>query len=322
MSKRTPRPVAAPRAHHYVPQCWLAGFTQSGRKTGRLWVTDLANQKQWASSPPNTGHERDFYRVSMEDPDAVEKIYGKVENDIAPILRQLDEERRSPTNAELDALLYFMAIQWGRVPAFRPTILRIADGIHRSEMAKALKSPEAWAEMLRNAGISPEEPGTDYDRMREFLSSGDYSLSAEPDWFAMRAFQAVETIVPALRKRAWFAAISKEGHFIASDAPVALDGPLGQMVGFKNADIVTFPVSRHVLLCGTRRGGVRPPATRKFIASMNTFMMLTAQYVYSHVQSFCWLDERGFYRTDWQGFSKDKFRAFLEGRAVQERGAK
>src|ERR1017187_4944654 len=55
-----------PRRHHYVPQCWLAGFTDTGEKDGQLWVTDLVRRKQWQASPNNAGHIRDFYRLSPE----------------------------------------------------------------------------------------------------------------------------------------------------------------------------------------------------------------------------------------------------------------
>ena len=48
-----------PRAHHIVPKCWLAGFTDTGENDGRLWVTDLKRKKQWPSTPINTGHRRD-----------------------------------------------------------------------------------------------------------------------------------------------------------------------------------------------------------------------------------------------------------------------
>jgi hypothetical protein len=56
-----------PRAHHFVPQCWLAGFTETGEKDGQLWVTDLHRRKQWLSSPVNSGRRRDFYRTSADE---------------------------------------------------------------------------------------------------------------------------------------------------------------------------------------------------------------------------------------------------------------
>src|ERR1700690_209802 len=107
-----PLAEAIPRAHHFVPQCWLAGFTETGQKDGRLWVTDLTRQKQWPSSPSNAGHRRDFYRVSEPQPDPVivEKILSKIENVIAPLLKTLDDEQRAPREDELETLSDFIAI--------------------------------------------------------------------------------------------------------------------------------------------------------------------------------------------------------------------
>src|ERR1035438_3708913 len=111
-----------PRRHHYVPQCWLAGFTDTGEKDGQLWVTDLVRRKQWQASPNNAGHIRDFYRLSDEqlDPVMVEKAFANIEAEVAPILRILDREQRAPGVKEFGALLPFIALQWARVPAFRP----------------------------------------------------------------------------------------------------------------------------------------------------------------------------------------------------------
>ena len=101
-----------PRAHHYLPKCWLAGFTDSGQKDGRLWVTDFNRKKQWATTPPNTGHRRDFYRVSWpgHDPVMVEKFYSKIEDGIAPTLKALDEELRGPTEHEIEGLCTFLSM--------------------------------------------------------------------------------------------------------------------------------------------------------------------------------------------------------------------
>jgi hypothetical protein len=304
-----PTADAGPRAHHFVPQCWLAGFTESGQKDGRLWVTDIRRQKQWPSSPPNAGHRRDFYRVSdpQMDPVMAEKTFSKIEDAIAPLLKDLDAEKRSPSKDELESLLIFVAIQWTRVPAFRPTVLQIADSFHRSHISEALKSPDSWAAMLRAAGIDSDSPGADYERMREFERSGQYSLSAETEWYLLRAFKAAETIIPSLRARRWGTAFSRRGTFVGSDNPVALDGPKGGKIGFKNAEIVTYPVSRHVLLYGTRSPVTPPAVNQKFIAHVNTFTMLTAdEQVYSPVPDFCWEDEAGGYQTDWRLFSKEK----------------
>ena len=96
-----------------MPKCWLGGFTESGTNDGRLWVTDLSRQKQWATTPENAGHIRDFYRLSEPTPDpvVVEKFFSELESRVAPILKSVDRERRPPNDDELDALLHFMAYQ-------------------------------------------------------------------------------------------------------------------------------------------------------------------------------------------------------------------
>ena len=304
-----------PRAQHFVPQCWLAGFTENGQKTGRLWVTDLKRGKQWQSNPRNAGHRRDFYRISHPqlDPVAFEKAFATIEGVAAPILKSLYKEPRTPVADELEGLLIFVAFQYVRVPAFRPVVLKLADSLNRASISKVLKSPESWAKTLKKAGIPADSPGSSYEDMltfqRDIIDTREYSLSAENEWYLMRGFRAAErSVIPCLVARHWVASISPSGSFIGSDNPVMMDGPPGQKVGFKSAEIVMFPVNRHVLMCGTNVP-VRPPfVNRKLIAKHNTFTMLTAdEHVYSHVPDFCWLDENGEYQTDWKLFWKAKF---------------
>jgi hypothetical protein len=299
-----------PRAHHYVPQCWLAGFTESGQKDGRLWVTDFKRNKQWATTPPNAGHRRDFYRVSSPeiDPVIVEKLYSKFEDAIAPILKALDEELRDPTKQELEGICAFMAIQWTRVPAFRPTMLSIAHKTHRTTMEKALKSPASWKKVLKKLNEPLDRPEADYYKMREFVESEQYSLSAGPEWYVQQALEGAQMIVPSLLKRHWQVSISKKGSFIASDNPVALDGEKGQKIGFANAGVVIFPVSRHVVLHGTISRMRSIHLTEMLIARLNTMMMLHAQeQVFSSKPDFCWLDKSEHYQTDWRSFDRSKF---------------
>jgi hypothetical protein len=301
---------AEPRRHHYVPQCWLAGFTETGEKDGRLWVADLSRQKQWPSTPENAGHIRDFYRLSdpAPDPVVVERFFSEMEAQVAPILKSLDKERRAPNQDELDALLHFMAFQWVRVPRFRPYSLQILDRLAREKLAEELRTRETWIAGLKEAGMDPDAPGADYEGMKRFFESGEFNITAETDWYIQRAFKDAEGIFPLLRERYWGTSFSYNGRFIASDNPIALEGPRGEMVGFKNAEIVFYPVSRHVFLTGTLVRTERPHFNLKFIASMNTMMLLTADaQVYSHIPDFSWLDENRRHQTDWQLFSKEKY---------------
>jgi hypothetical protein len=300
-----------PRAHHYVPRSWLAGFTDTSLPDGRLFVTDLSRNNQWSAKPGNAGFIRDFYRLEDEqasDPLIVEKGFSKIEDEVAPILRAIEHEHRKPRTDEIEPLLFFMAIQWSRVPAFRPFVLNVLDKFSYEQLSKELASPETWAKCLAETGISPDAPGADYEKMKRFHEEKAYTLSAPTDWYVKKSFEFVERIGPSLMKRYWTPLVSPSGSFIASDNPVVLEGPVGTMVGFENAETITYPLTRHVALIGTLIPIELPTMNRTFVAHFNTLSMLKNDaQIFSHTPDFCWIDETGKYQTDWKLFSKEKY---------------
>jgi hypothetical protein len=86
-----------------------------------------------------------------------------------------------------------------------------------------------------------------------------------------------------------------------------MDGGRNRLIGFKSADVVLVQLNRYVLLLGTNVPVRLPPFNKAFIASLNTFAMITAQeHLYSHSPDISWLDESGVCQTDWKLFSKEK----------------
>ena len=69
-------------------------------------------------------------------------------------------------------------------------------------------------------------------------------------WYLQRAFSSVETIASLLRVRHWGATFRDSGGFVAWDNPVALDSPKGGGIGFRNAEVVTYPLSGRTLADG------------------------------------------------------------------------
>ena len=242
------------------------------------------------------------------DPVAVEKFYSTVEDKIAPILKDADRERRSPQGDELECLCVFMALQWSRVPAFRPKALEIAYKINRANMKRVLKSPASWGRMLKKFKISPDAEGADYGKMKKFVESEQYSMSASNEWYVQQGLESAETILPSLSSRHWNAYVSQKGSFIASDNPVVLEAENRKLIGFENADVITYPLSRHVFLLGTKVGMSFAPLTEKLIARLNTLMMIKAHaQVFSSKPDFCLLDHSERYQTDWRLFAKEQF---------------
>jgi len=77
--------------------------------------------------------------------------------------------------------------------------------------------------------------------MKEFERSGEYSLVAVTEWYLQRAFSSVETIASLLRVRHLGATFSDS---------ITLDGPKGGGIGFRNAEVVTYPLSGRTLADG------------------------------------------------------------------------
>ena len=156
--------------------------------------------------------------------------------------------------------------------------------------------------------MNPIVQAADYDGMREFFDSGQYSISAESEWYVQKALESAQIVAPPLAKRHWQVFVSRKGSFIGSDNPVVLEGEKAGMIGFANADVVVFPVSRHVVLHGTTMRMKSIPLTEMLIARLNTMMMLHAdEQVFSSRPEFCWLNESEQYQTDWTVFDKSKF---------------
>ena len=111
---------------------------------------------------------------------------------------------------------------------------------------------------------------------------------------------------PALKNRYWQTLISPSGSFVGSDNPVMMDGPKGERVGFKSADIIIFTVNRFLALYRTNSPLRRPIVNRRLIAKHNTFAMITAdEQIYSHAPDFCWLDATARVQTEWRSFTKE-----------------
>ena len=69
------------RRHHFVPQGYLAGFTNDGTRAGLLTVFDRVSQSIFLAKPRNVAAKRDFNRVDLEGrpPDYLEQAMGEFE---------------------------------------------------------------------------------------------------------------------------------------------------------------------------------------------------------------------------------------------------
>lgn len=54
------------RNHHWVPQCYLKGFTKGRSKKSLLYVTDFQAGRQFPTVPRNVAAGREFNRGEIE----------------------------------------------------------------------------------------------------------------------------------------------------------------------------------------------------------------------------------------------------------------
>lgn len=298
------------RRHHFVPQCWLAGFTEKGEHNDRLWVTDFKRQSQWPSSPKNTGFIKDYYRIKRPSIDAlaIEKIFGRIESFAAPTLRRIDRELPPMLSSEeLADLLQLVAFQFVRVPSFEP-YARNALNHAKERFSQSVASPEAWAQQILERRRSHDALEVDYEKAKSYIASLPWGEDQIQDLCMESALRSVGLIVHELRKRCWWLATSNRGILIASDNPVLLYDSRKIRVGFRTAELVAFPISRHVFLLGALDDPEPQVENYKFFACLNTLTLLRAEsQVYSHTKDFVFLDELGKVRDNWRLFSKENF---------------
>jgi hypothetical protein len=301
------------RRHHYVPSCWLAGFTEKGAKDDRLFVTDLSRKKQWQSTPENAGYQKDFYRLKGPgtDPIAVEKFFSRLEGQIAPLLRYIDRERPEKlTNDELQGILHFMAYQFVRAPSFRPLARRVFDTVGKQHLTFALKDRITWNQTMKKLGKDPGTPNTDYEASKALFEKGEWSMDDIPDWYMESGFRSTELLLKRFRERQWRLHTTHHGRLIACDNPVLLHDSSGENRGFRTAALIGYPISRHVCMTGTLSRTPRPEQNLKLFAELNTMTMLSADaQIYSMTPDFLWLDANNKTCDDWTQFQRVKISA-------------
>ncbi|WP_187830478.1 DUF4238 domain-containing protein [Siccirubricoccus phaeus] len=79
------KPVA--RKHHFVPQCYLKGFTKH-REKPKLFVVDLKRRNHFETAPENVAAIRDFHSIEAEGHpiDAIESGLADFESELAKAL--------------------------------------------------------------------------------------------------------------------------------------------------------------------------------------------------------------------------------------------
>jgi hypothetical protein len=252
--------MSEPRIHHYIPQCYLKGFSVGGSKKSKLVVFDYEKRKRFETVPRNICAQRDYNRINVEgqDPGAIEKKYAEIESEIARSLKNLNEGASFEGDDKFN-ILYLMAMIVTRSPSQRENLRQFEERVIKQMMLLNVQTKERWESSNSQAGL---EDTIGYEAAKKFAEDGAYTISATNEHHIQLEMKGTDVVFDNLTPRGWrlFRANHETGPFITSDLPVRLvwknieNEPelLRRPPGFGlMGTAVVFPVSRSIAILGT-----------------------------------------------------------------------
>ena len=251
--------ASEPRRHHIVPAFYLAGFTATDSRTGRLHVFDYASGERYPSTPRKACRETDFYRIEEEgaDPNVIEKLMSWHEGVTAPHVKQVGTGRVT-NKREVGETLALAALQAvrsrrGRSQLQTAIAQRLGMQLRRGEVTREQREHLRASEM-RNGATTQEVPG--FNEAKERLLSGEWFPRAPAVLVVGLIPEAQGGLMKTLHDRHWEVHVTdsaENGGFICSDSPLVWGDLEMAMAGHQqsvtDASVeITFPGSRNVAL--------------------------------------------------------------------------
>lgn len=240
-----------PRKHHYIPVFYQSNFTN---EVGLLWVYDRRRGTYKELHPRVICFEKDLYAVKPEnrppDMQAESKILRVVDSLGSEGIR--DFRIGKPNNEAEQAVAFFMAFQWARVPTIsrdiRVTYAKAIEELSRIAFANVERAKSVMEKYARDTGealkVTPES-------MVEFIRGKQFEIAATETAFLTNMMEQAVSLAKLLTRLDWEVLVaSEETGFIICDCPVVVVPPKGSdQVGFiVPGSEKYFPLSRHLCL--------------------------------------------------------------------------
>lgn len=215
-----------PRNHHYVPQGYLRGFTES---SNTLYAYNKEVKRIRQTSTKAIAYSRDFYTVDEKDSSEVEENLGRIETVVIPVLSKIvtDDDLSNANRADL---AIYIAVQYGRTPAAKARMDEVVTILTTNEtktiMAEAANDEAKYQEMVER--IKSDDPGR-YVPSREtliewVLKPGPMAkVSMDKGAYVKQFFENAEYTSEGLLRTKWIVVTAPRGSsFITSDNPIGL----------------------------------------------------------------------------------------------------
>jgi hypothetical protein len=247
--------------HHYIPACYLCGFTEGGERTSRLWCAPKNNSKAYGTNPNDACAQRHYYKLDTlhNDSQYVEDWYANIiEPGIAEALKFIEDHKSLPSNEKMEFLLVLVATLYLRNPKHRKNIATPIERTAEVIMSMIADSPELYRSSAKKAlknGYISEIP--EHHVMRSFVEDGQYTVNATRDALIESELKMLMPVLEMLAYRFWQLYIipdELELEFVTSDHPFLLNYTGKNQkayygLGTKNT-VVTVPLNRRAVLLG------------------------------------------------------------------------
>ena len=259
--------------HHYIPKCYLKGFTDGGEDSSPFLCVPINNDTPFKTSPNDSCAQRDYYSVEHTDPLIVENFYAEqIEPKISTAIRAIEEHKSLPTKQGMKHLILLLATLYLRVPSFR----------------SALEAPRKRTKEIVDS-ISDD---ITISNRHEFEYSQTDLIKTELD--------LIDTVQECLANKYYQLHIIEEPdqNVITSDRPFLLSHPKagkGFYFGLNTPNIeITVPITKKAVLLARnepfQEGGYI--ASKEFIGLTNTKLILSAdRFFYSSAEEIMLVDD-------------------------------
>jgi hypothetical protein len=275
--------TAVSRNHHYVPQGYLAGFTDTGTSDGKLYVLDLSTGSTFRTRPRNVAAERDFNRVEIDgqDPDFLEKSLGALLEDKAALaIRKIAQAQKFTGDDDFTYVINLLCLLVVRNPRARRSLAsakRQSAKIIGEMLVSDKKIWEHHNRKAREAGYV-SEPDVSFERVKAFVDGGKYTIEVATHALIRTELSIFDDILRCLGARVWSLLIAAPDapDFITCDHPVTLvfKDPKSKAaigVGLHQTELV-FPITARHAFLGVYENPMKPVLSvkAKGVAAMNT----------------------------------------------------
>jgi len=287
------------RKHHYLPQAYLAAFTDTESKDGQFYVLDKNSGYYFRTSPKNVAAERDFNRVDVEGkpPDVLEQALSPFEDRAVQACRNVNRTKTFPSDEDYDYIINLLCLIAVRNPQMRTSFNQAREQTLNIIGDLLVSDEKIWKHHLKKAQESGyvEQNDVSFEEMKRFIEDRNYKIEFAPEGNLQVEFHAFDGLLPLLGKRLWSLLVAPNSGpcFVCSDHPVVLTrkklgslAPIGY--GLKNTEVV-FPLGPRTCFYGVYEEPLRTVVTMKpaQIAIMNSRVADSAErHVFSKTDTF------------------------------------